>query len=232
MSTCSIVQEFKNGDGVTKEFSFSFTYLNPTEVQVSLFDGTSYVTQTVSVDYSFTNATTIKFDVAPIVGVENIRIRRVTNISQLPAYFYPGSTIRAKDLNGDFEAIQQAIEEGQCKSSINNEDIILLAEVVDQNIVDIAQNTADIAALAKPYTLPIASSSVLGGIKVGNNLTIAADGTLNAAGSSGPVGTGRVDTVVGGTNITVDSTDPENPIVSVTTNSFVPSNISSLPSLP
>mgnify|MGYP003675389014 FL=1 len=228
MSTCSIVQEFKNGDGVTKEFSFSFSYLNPYEVQVSIFDGTSYVLQTASVDYAFTNATTIKFDVAPVVGVENIRIRRVTNISQLPAYFYPGSPIRAKDLNGDFETIQQSIEEGQCKASINNEDIILLSEVVEQNVIDIATNAADIAAIGTP---PIASPTTLGVIKVGNNLIISADGTLNATGGGGGGG-GQVNTVQAGANITVDSSNVGNPVVSVTTNSFIPYNISSLPALP
>ena len=36
----------------------------------------------------------------------------------------------------------------------------------------------------KPYELPIASKNVLGGIKVGENLTIDADGTLNAQASS------------------------------------------------
>lgn len=230
MSTCSIIQEFKNGDGVTKEFSFSFPYLNPYEVQVSIFDGTTYVLQTVTVDYAFTNATTIKFDVAPQVGIENIRIRRVTDISQLPAYFYPGSTIRAKDLNGDFETIQQAIEEGQCKASINNEDIILLAEVVDQNVIDIAQNAEDIANL-KPESLPIATATTLGGIKVGNNLTISNDGTLNAVGGGGSGG-GQVNTVQPGTNINVNSDNPSNPVVSVAANSFIPYNISSLPALP
>lgn len=228
MSTCSIVQEYKNGNGVTKEFSFSFPYLNPYEVQVSLFNGTLYVLQLQATDYAFTNATTIKFNIAPSVGVENIRIRRVTNISQLPAYFYPGSTIRAMDLNGDFETVQQAIEEGQCKASINNEDIILLAEVVDQNIIDIAQNTADIAAIGAP---PIASSTTLGVIKVGNNLTITNDGTLNAVGG-GSGGGGQVNTVQPGTNITVNSDNPSNPVVSVAPNSFIPYNISSLPALP
>lgn len=38
------------------------------------------------------------------------------------------------------------------------------------------------------YTLPVASSTVLGGIKVGANLTITNDGTLNAT-SSGETGT-------------------------------------------
>ena len=152
MSTCSIVQEFKNGDGVTKEFSFSFSYLNPYEVQVSIFDGTSYVLQ----------------------------------------------------------------------------DIILLSEVVEQNVIDIATNAADIAAIGTP---PIASPTTLGVIKVGNNLIISADGTLNATGGGGGGG-GQVNTVQAGANITVDSSNVGNPVVSVTTNSFIPYNISSLPALP
>lgn len=39
---------------------------------------------------------------------------------------------------------------------------------------------AGIAANANNYSLPTASSSTLGGIKVGQNLTIGSDGTLNA----------------------------------------------------
>lgn len=45
--------------------------------------------------------------------------------------------------------------------------------------------------LSNPYTLPIASSTTLGGIKVGNNLTITEDGVLNASGGGG--GTGGAD---------------------------------------
>jgi len=37
----------------------------------------------------------------------------------------------------------------------------------------------------EPYTLPIASPTVLGGIKVGDNLSIEEDGTLNATGGGG-----------------------------------------------
>lgn len=59
-------------------------------------------------------------------------------------------------------------------------------------------------ALNKP-----ASAETLGLIKVGKNLEITADGTLDAL--DGP-GSG-VDSVVGGEGITVDDTDPKNPVV-------------------
>lgn len=42
-----------------------------------------------------------------------------------------------------------------------------------------------ITGTASQYTLPIASATTLGGIKVGENLTIDEDGTLNATGGSG-----------------------------------------------
>ena len=42
-----------------------------------------------------------------------------------------------------------------------------------------------IAGTASQYTLPIASTTTLGGIKVGENLTIDENGTLNATGGSG-----------------------------------------------
>ena len=40
---------------------------------------------------------------------------------------------------------------------------------------------AEVDALVKPYTLPAATSNTLGGIKVGDNLTIDADGRLSGA---------------------------------------------------
>lgn len=43
----------------------------------------------------------------------------------------------------------------------------------------------DLSDTPSPYSLPIASQNTLGGIKVGNNLTIDQDGTLNASGGGG-----------------------------------------------
>jgi len=66
-----------------------------------------------------------------------------------------------------------------------------------------------------PYTLPTASDTVLGGVKIGARLSIDGNGVLSADLQSG--GTGVVETIVAGNNIDVDSTDPANPIVSVET---------------
>jgi len=63
-------------------------------------------------------------------------------------------------------------------------------------------------ANAHEYYLPMAKPDVLGGIKLGTGLTIDEQGVVSASG-----GTGSVDSVVAGTGITVDDTDPANPIV-------------------
>jgi len=57
------------------------------------------------------------------------------------------------------------------------------------------------------YVLPPATDSTLGGVKVGSGLAVTGDGTLSAS-------SGGVESVVAGTGISVDSTDPVNPIVS------------------
>lgn len=43
------------------------------------------------------------------------------------------------------------------------------------------------------YTLPIASADTLGGVKIGENLNIAADGTLSVAGGSGGSGSSTME---------------------------------------
>lgn len=63
------------------------------------------------------------------------------------------------------------------------------------------------AAGGSSYTLPIASASVLGGLKIGSGLSIAGDGTVSTAGGSSP-------TVISGSNMSFavgyDITHPNN----------------------
>jgi hypothetical protein len=62
------------------------------------------------------------------------------------------------------------------------EEIVIIE---DNNIEEI--NIEEENYSGKPYELPIASKDTLGGIKVGANLTIEEDGTLNATGGSGGI---------------------------------------------
>ena len=48
--------------------------------------------------------------------VDNVKIRRVTNIADIRALFNPGSAIRSDDLNKNFEQLRYAIQEANCTS--------------------------------------------------------------------------------------------------------------------
>lgn len=87
-------QNTYTGDGSTTAYSFTFPYLETTDIKVSLdaVDTTAY---------TLSNATTISFTTAPASGVA-IRIYRNTNSDNLKATFFPGSAIKAEDLNTNF----------------------------------------------------------------------------------------------------------------------------------
>ena len=76
-------------------------------------------------------------------------------------------------------------------------------------------NGNTISATDTIYTLPIAATSTLGGIKVGNNLTIAADGTLSAVAEQM-----TVDTTL--------STSSTNPVQNKVVTSAIQSNTSAI----
>ena len=93
------------GNGSTTNYSFTFPYLAQTDVKVKL----NGVTQATTA-YSFANATTISMNSAPGNGV-GIIIFRDTNNDSKKATFYPGSAIKAEDLNNDFDQILYVAQE-------------------------------------------------------------------------------------------------------------------------
>jgi len=100
-------EEYYSGTGSKTLFPFTFKYLEESDVKVSV-DG-SVKTQTT--DYTFANATTISFNSAPDSGTDNIRIYRDTNVDELKATFFPGSSIRADDLNDNLTQNNYAVQE-------------------------------------------------------------------------------------------------------------------------
>jgi len=93
------------GDGSTTNYSFTFEYLEQDEVKVTL-DGVA------TSAFTFANATTLSFTSAPTNGAE-IRIYRDTNIDTLKATFFPGSAIKAEDLNDNFTQNNFVVQEIQ-----------------------------------------------------------------------------------------------------------------------
>ena len=85
------IENTYTGNGSTTDYSFTFPYLDTTDIKVSI--GGNDTTA-----YSLLNATTVRFDSAP-ANSSALRIYRSTNYDSAKATFYPGSAIRANDLN-------------------------------------------------------------------------------------------------------------------------------------
>ena len=90
----AVTQNTYTGNGSTTNYSFTFPYLETTDIKVSV-NGVN------TTAYTLANATTVSFNTAPANGAA-IRIYRDTDDSALAATFYPGSAIRANDLNYNF----------------------------------------------------------------------------------------------------------------------------------
>jgi len=90
----AVTENNYTGDGTTVLYSFTFPYLETTDIKISL-NGID------TIAYTLANATTVQFNSAPANGVA-IRIYRETDDAALNAEFYPGSAIRSQDLNDNF----------------------------------------------------------------------------------------------------------------------------------
>ena len=96
----AITSNTYTGNGSNKLFSITFPYLDTTDVDVYL----NGVLQTVTTQYTFANATTIEFVASPGNGV-TVVLQRSTQKETLNATFFPGSSIKAADLNENFDQL-------------------------------------------------------------------------------------------------------------------------------
>jgi len=113
---CDSAKNEYQGDGTTVLFSVTFEYAEQSDVKVYLWNDNQYELTT---DWTWANATQIQFNTAPAVPsnpatINNVRIVRETSIEPLSAQFYPGASIKAKDLNDNFEQLKFAVEENRC----------------------------------------------------------------------------------------------------------------------
>jgi len=102
----AITSNTYTGNGSNKLFSITFPYLETSDIDVYL----NNVLQTITTQYSFANATTIEFVTAPANGA-TVRLDRSTDDSDNPATFFPGSSIKANDLNANFDQTLYVVQE-------------------------------------------------------------------------------------------------------------------------
>ncbi|QBP05809.1 tail fiber protein [Synechococcus phage S-B28] len=131
----AITQNTYTGDGSTVLFSFTFPYIEESDIKISL-DGTS------TTAYTFANATTVEFNTAPANGVD-IRIYRDTNTDTINATFFPGSAIKAEDLNSNYTqnnyAAQETKRESDTAVSLANSALSIVNSVVSYDpVVNVA----------------------------------------------------------------------------------------------
>ena len=93
------------GDGSTVLYSFTFQYIETSDLRVSL-DGVE------TTAYILANATTVQLNVAPASGVA-VKVFRETDTTDLKSVFFPGSAVRARDLNDNFTQSLFTVQEAR-----------------------------------------------------------------------------------------------------------------------
>ena len=115
---CDDVSIEYTGDGSQTDFTFQFEYNLTTDVEAAFWSEEELGWRRTS-DWTFLNDTTIQFNEAPPADTR-ILIYRCTDTDPLPATFHPGHSIKAQDLNDNFDILQMAVEEAKCQTNIQN----------------------------------------------------------------------------------------------------------------
>lgn len=139
----AVTQNTYTGNGSNTNFSITFEYLKQSDVKASI-DGTATTAFTLS------NATTLSFNTAPANGAA-VRIFRDTDISSLKATFFPGSAIKAEDLNDNFTQNNFATQETDndvvtANTTANTAKTTADAATVASNTATATANTANTTA--------------------------------------------------------------------------------------
>lgn len=175
----AITQNTYTGDGSTTAFSFTFPYLETTDIKVSLdtVDTTAY---------TLSNATTVSFTTAPASGVA-IRIYRQTSSDNLQATFYPGSAIRSSDLNNNFTQNLYVTQESEFDVDTANSTANTAKTTADTAIATAtsATTTANAASATATTAASDASSAVTTANTASTNATTALNNSREDDGQGG-----------------------------------------------
>ena len=204
------------GNGSTLLYSFTFPYIDTTDIKVSL-------NQVDTTNFTLANDTQIQFTAdaggatstqesggAPKNTVK-IRIYRDTNIDDLKSEFFSGSAVRAQDLNEDFrqnlynsQETEKAVETKWNKTTdtidsteafSDSDDYLMTAKAIDDRVD------------AKISTQPLTDGKILvgNGSNVAAQVTMSGDATLSNAGAL-TIATGAVEHAM----LAGDSVDGDN----------------------
>ena len=177
----AVVSNQYTGNGSTTTYSFTFPYLASTDVKVKV-NGTTQATT----EYTLPTATTLQFNTAPANG-STILIFRDTNNDAKKATFYPGSAIKAEDLNNDFDQILYTAQEVDAFafSSFGDDPMLGDLSLGNNKLINVGTPTAGTDGVNKTYVDTNtwdtgAETYTSGETWTGNNTTIATSGAIDA----------------------------------------------------
>ena len=185
-------ENLHTGDASKTKFSFTFPYLNQTDVEVYKYVTNAWVKQTITTHYTFDNATTIKFGAAPAAATtaeqtnlgntKNVKIKRNTSGDSLAATFYPGSAIRAGDLNDNYtQNLYVTQEASNAVTDANTDAASALTTATAANTTAAAAETKADTAISTANTASTNATSAVSTANTGSTNATNAVNTANAA---------------------------------------------------
>ena len=208
-----VIENTYTGDGSTVLFSFTFPYLEKTDVKVS-------IDQVDTTAFTFANATQIQLNSASGTSRKTIGIYRDTNIDSLKAEFFSGSAIRSQDLNEDFLQTlysgQESEKAVELKWNKTTETLDSTETFVDSNTHLMTAAAIDDRINANVAVQPLADGKILAGNGSGVAAAVTPSGDVTMANTGAfTIGTGAVEhamlagDAVDGDNIGDDVVDSE-----------------------
>lgn len=187
----AITQTTYTGNGSTTNYSFTFEYLKQADVKVTL--------DTVATTaFTFANATTLAFTTAPANGVA-IRIFRDTTIDTLSSTFFPGSAIKAEDLNENFTQSLYVTQESDAEAAAatttaNGAVTTANSAVTTANGAVTTANSADTKADAAVATANTSNTNSTAAVATANTASSNATAAVNTANTASTNATAAVNT--------------------------------------
>ena len=163
-----------NGNGSTTAFTFTFPYINTTDVKASI-GGVATTAYTVS-------GSTLTFSSAPPAGTDNVKISRDTNNASIEANFQSGSALRAVDFNDNFTQLLYVTQESTDISDTATADAA--NSVTTANAAVATANTASTNATTAVNTANTASTNATTAVNTANTATTTANGAVTTANSA------------------------------------------------
>lgn len=184
-------QNTYTGNGSTTNYSFTFEYLKQADVKVTL--DTAATTA-----FTFANATTLAFTTAPANGVA-IRIFRDTPSETLSSTFFPGSAIKAEDLNENFTQNLYVTQESDAEAAsatttANGAVTTANSAVTTANGAVTTANSADTKSDAAVATANTAETNSNTAVTTANTASSNATAAVNTANTAETNSTAAVNT--------------------------------------